>query len=62
MITSEQTSPSSREAWIEIAAAIELLHGGKRSPSSREAWIEMPVSNVHMAAVVGVAFLAGGVD
>ena len=35
-------SPSSRRAWIEIFAALQLPRLDPASPSSRRAWIEIP--------------------
>ena len=54
-------SPSSRRAWIEIAASSPPGASAAASPSSRRAWIEILVAReVKRAALV--ALLAEGVD
>ena len=42
LMYTQNASPSSRRAWIEIYLDA-LNNAEKKSPSSRRAWIEMPV-------------------
>ena len=53
-------SPPSRAAWIEIAVAVQALHGAK-SPPSRAAWIEMWLDSEGYFFMTVAAF-TGGVD
>ena len=54
-------SPSSRRAWVEIAATSTLPPMISASPSSRRAWVEIPLARLRPARV-WVALLAEGVD
>ena len=44
VVRTDQTSPSSRRAWIEIPFRTSRGRSTKRSPSSRRAWIEIKSS------------------
>ena len=57
---SDEWSPPSRGAWIEITG-IPLLRIAVTSPPSRGAWIEIQ-GRWHWQGIKAVAPLAGGVD
>ena len=56
----DETSPSSRRAWIEISSTGFTI-SASRSPSSRRAWIEIRVLQLRREGKL-VALLAEGVD